>query len=53
MAKTADTDQAAPQTDQARREEAVRRIHALRDRVRARNLDLTAEQAEAIAEELS
>ena len=35
--------------EQARREEALRRLRALREEVRARNTDLTEEQAMALA----
>ena len=49
MPKTATSD---PETKQ-RRAEALVRIQRLQGRVSARNRDLTAEQAEAIAEELS
>jgi len=37
----------------SRRAQAFERIERLQERVSARNLDLTEEQAEAIAEELS
>lgn len=42
-----------PETEQSRRAAALERIRRLQARVSARNQDLTAEQAEAIAEELS
>ena len=42
-----------PETEQRRRAAALERIRSLQARVSARNQDLTAEQAEAIAEELS
>ncbi len=49
MPKTATSD---PETKQ-RRAAALERIQRLQAQVSARNQDLTAEQAEAIAEELS
>lgn len=54
MAKAATTtNQGKAATDQERRAAALERLRRLQERVSARNLDLTEEQAEAIAEELS
>ena len=58
MANTT-TNQAQPEVaedapaDQQRRAEALERLRRLREQVAARNPDLTLEQAEAIAEEIT
>lgn len=39
--------------EQARRREAFRQLEALAERIRARNTDLTSEEAEQLADEIS